>query len=113
MESDLLDVGAECGVVTRSGTWYSFGETRLGQGRENARQFLKDNRDIYKQIRAAVLAEKMPKPDQKTEAADENGEVVANAEKSAEVQAHVGKNGKAPVKTGTATGRKVASSRKK
>jgi recombination protein RecA len=60
-ESDLLDLAADCGVVARSGTWYNYGETRLGQGRENARQFLKDNRDIYKEIREKVLAAKLPK----------------------------------------------------
>jgi recombination protein RecA len=60
-ESDLLDVAAECGVVSRTGTWYSFGEGRLGQGRENARQFLKDNPDLGREIRAKVLEIKFPK----------------------------------------------------
>src|ERR1700689_3102009 len=44
-ESDLLDLGAEQGVVEKSGTWYSFGGERLGQGRENARVFLKEHRE--------------------------------------------------------------------
>jgi recombination protein RecA len=69
-ESDVLDVAAECGVVTRSGTWYGFGEVRLGQGRENARQFLRDNPDVLSEIRGKVLEITLPKP----EDASGNGE---------------------------------------
>jgi recombination protein RecA len=61
-EGDMLDLAAACSVVSRTGTWFGFGETRLGQGRENARQFLRDNPDIFKQIRAKVLELKRPKP---------------------------------------------------
>jgi recombination protein RecA len=64
-EADVLDTGVSCDVVSRSGTWYSLGETRLGQGRENARQFLRDNPDLFDQIRAKVLAVKFPQPDVK------------------------------------------------
>ena len=60
-ETDLLDLGCECGVVSRSGTWFSFGEMRLGQGRENVRQFLRDNPDVFEQMRAKVLEVKRPK----------------------------------------------------
>ena len=42
-ESDLVDLANDCGIISRSGTWFSYGETRLGQGRDNARQFLIDN----------------------------------------------------------------------
>jgi recombination protein RecA len=49
-EGLLLDEGADHNVVEKSGAWYSYGETRLGQGRENARLFLKDNPDIADQI---------------------------------------------------------------
>ncbi len=69
-ESDVLDVAAECGVVTRSGTWYGFGQARLGQGRENARQFLRDNPDVLSEIRGKVLEITLPKP----ENASGNGE---------------------------------------
>ncbi len=61
-ESDVLDLGAGCDVVSRSGTWYAYGETRLGQGRENARQFLRDNPEMVAEIRAKVLDLKLPKP---------------------------------------------------
>ena len=45
-EGDLLDLGVDHGVLEKSGTWISFGSERLGQGRENARQFLKEHTDI-------------------------------------------------------------------
>jgi recombination protein RecA len=61
-EADLLDVAAACGVVARTGTWFSFGQTRMGQGRENARQFLKDNPDVFQEIRQKVLDLRLPAP---------------------------------------------------
>ena len=61
-ESDLLDLAVDSGVIARSGTWYSYGDTRLGQGRENSRQFLCDNPDVVKEINQKVLAVKLPKP---------------------------------------------------
>jgi recombination protein RecA len=45
-EGDLIDLGVEKGVLEKSGTWISFGGERMGQGRENARVFLKENKDI-------------------------------------------------------------------
>ncbi len=53
--ADVLDLGAENGIVTRSGSWYSFGDVRLGQGRPAAVTFLKDNADLYEEIRGAVI----------------------------------------------------------
>jgi len=49
-EGDLLDIGVDKGVIEKSGTWLSFGGERMGQGRENARLFLKENRDIREKI---------------------------------------------------------------
>ena len=64
-EADMLDCAAGCGIVTRTGTWYTYGATKLGQGRDNARLFLRDNPDIYREIREKVLAAKMaPAPGQ-------------------------------------------------
>jgi len=57
-EGDLVDLGALSGVVEKSGAWYNYGSTRLGQGRESAKQFLTDNKDIAEEIRQAVLASK-------------------------------------------------------
>ena len=45
-EGEIIDIGAELDIVEKSGSWYSYNGERLGQGRENAKQFLKENPDI-------------------------------------------------------------------
>ncbi len=40
---ELIDLGVKAGVVEKSGSWFSYGDERIGQGRENAKQFLRDN----------------------------------------------------------------------
>jgi recombination protein RecA len=49
-EGDLLDLGVEHKVIEKSGAWYTFDSERMGQGRENARQFLRDNTDIRAEV---------------------------------------------------------------
>ncbi len=61
-EGDLIDLAADAGILQRSGTWFSFGELRLGQGRENARQFLRDNPEVYAAIRQQTIEAKRPRP---------------------------------------------------
>src|SRR5207249_4701759 len=56
-EGDLLDLGANHGIIEKSGSWFSYKGERIGQGRENARHFLKDNRDIYAKLEAEVRKE--------------------------------------------------------
>jgi recombination protein RecA len=53
-EGDLLDLGVEHNVLEKSGTWISFGGERLGQGRENARVFLKEHTDIRAKLESAL-----------------------------------------------------------
>jgi len=53
-EGDLIDLGANCGVVTKQGTWYSHGKLRLGQGRDRARTFLQENPDVVKALTEEV-----------------------------------------------------------
>jgi recombination protein RecA len=55
---DLIDIAVLNNVVERSGAWYNYGTTRLGQGRESAKQFLSDNRTIAEEIRRGVLRSK-------------------------------------------------------
>lgn len=55
-EGDVLDVATELGIVEKRGAHYSFGEVRLGQGRENVRLFLKENPDITDAIEAKIRA---------------------------------------------------------
>ncbi|GMU24568.1 MAG: protein RecA [Phycisphaerae bacterium] len=54
-EGDLLDLAATDNIVEKSGTWFSYGQVRLGQGKENARQFLQENPDLTEEIRREVL----------------------------------------------------------
>jgi recombination protein RecA len=56
---DLIDIAVESKVVQKSGAWYSYGEVRIGQGREASKQFLKDNPELFKEIRLGVLATKV------------------------------------------------------
>src|SRR4029079_14001165 len=53
-ESDLIDMGAEQGIVDKSGAWFSFAGERLGQGRDNARVFLKEHPEIRQRIDAGL-----------------------------------------------------------
>lgn len=53
-EASILDVGTEMDLITKSGVWYSYGEERLGQGRENARQYLKEHRDLADQLESKI-----------------------------------------------------------
>ena len=55
-EGDLVDLGAECGAVEKSGAWFGFEGDRIGQGRENAKQYLRDHPDVARKIEAKVLA---------------------------------------------------------
>ncbi|MFO7570526.1 MAG: recombinase RecA [Smithellaceae bacterium] len=55
-EGDVLDLGAENGIVEKSGAWYSYKGDRLGQGRDNSRVFLKDNPDVMASIENDVRA---------------------------------------------------------
>ena len=60
-EGDLIDLGVDKGVIEKSGTWMSFGGERLGQGRENVRVFLKENKDIRDKLES-TLRKKMEIP---------------------------------------------------
>jgi recombination protein RecA len=78
---ELIDLGVKAGVVEKSGSWFSYDSQRLGQGRENAKQFLIDNPDAAREIEMAIrgnsglIAEKIledggPEPDEDGEAAE-------------------------------------------
>jgi recombination protein RecA len=54
-EGDILDLGVSLGVVEKNGAWFSFGEERIGQGRQNVRRFLAENTDIRDKIRQLVI----------------------------------------------------------
>jgi recombination protein RecA len=54
-EGELVDLASDDGIIEKSGTWYSYGEERIGQGRENAKKFLIENPDAYTKIRNSVM----------------------------------------------------------
>jgi recombination protein RecA len=53
-EGSILDIGVDSGVIEKRGSFYSYGDTRLGQGRENAKVFLQDHADITAQIEGTI-----------------------------------------------------------
>ena len=59
---DVVDLGVMDNVVDKSGAWFSYGAVRLGQGREAAKQFLRDNPDLLAEIRANVLKKRLANP---------------------------------------------------
>lgn len=66
----ILDEGVNCDIISRSGAWYSFGDERLGQGRENAKAYLEENPELLKKIELKVK-EKLGFPIEKSEEKDE------------------------------------------
>ena len=57
-EGDLLDLATDCEVVDKSGAWLNYGTIRLGQGRENAKKYLAENKDLCEEIKGKVLVAK-------------------------------------------------------
>jgi RecA protein len=77
---EVLDVALELGIASKSGAWFSYGEERLGQGRVNVENMLKENRELYERIEKDVL--KAIRPDlENTEAEDVTEEVAETEEK--------------------------------
>jgi len=59
---DLLDMAVDAKVIDKSGAWFNYGEVRIGQGRENAKRFLKENPELFDEVRRGVLAAKATAP---------------------------------------------------
>jgi len=55
---ELIDLGVTAEIIEKSGSWYSYGDERIGQGRENVRKFLKENPDIADTIERRIRAER-------------------------------------------------------
>ncbi len=66
-EGDLLDLGVDCGCVEKSGAWLNYGDIRLGQGRENAKKYLAENKDLCDEIKDKILVAKGLKPETQDE----------------------------------------------
>ena len=92
-EGDLIDLGVDQGLIEKSGTWLSVGGERMGQGRENARVFLKENTDIREKLENALRRKmEIPAPGNSNAASGANGH-------AAQPPAH---GEKPPVKTASA-----------
>jgi len=59
-EGDLLDLAVTDRIVNQTGAWFGYGDLRLGQGRENAKLFLRQNPQLSEEIRLAILAKRAP-----------------------------------------------------
>jgi len=73
----LVDIGAESGIIEKSGAWYSYNGQRIGQGRENAKLFLKDNPAVMAELEEkvkGVLGINKPAPLADGEVVEESGE---------------------------------------
>ncbi len=101
-EGDVLDLAVEKEIVDKSGAWYSFGEERIGQGRENVKRFLKDNPDIYAEIESRLRTAIMPEKDAAAEdsshgdASTEDAETGKRPEETGAVQTGEVQAGGAP-----------------
>lgn len=79
---EILDLGVKADVVEKSGSWFSYNSERIGQGRENAKQFLRDNPEMAQEIEAAIrrnaglVAEEMLVGDASDDEDDEAAEAV-------------------------------------
>ena len=80
-EGELIDLGAKNGIVDKAGAWYSYNGDRIGQGKENVRQFLKENPDIAddidQKLRALLLASPVPESEE-----DDEEEVLVKGKKA-------------------------------
>ncbi len=61
-EGEIIDFGVQQGLINKSGSWYSYGDERIGQGKENVREYLKNNPEIAQVIEAKIREQLMPKP---------------------------------------------------
>ena len=59
-EGEIIDIGVQHGLIDKAGSWYSYGDDRIGQGKENVREFLKTNADIAAQIEHRIRARLLP-----------------------------------------------------
>src|SRR4249919_2058878 len=61
-EGELIEMGVEANIIKKSGSWFSYGDTKLGQGKENARTFLKENPQVAARLEAELRAKLAPAP---------------------------------------------------
>jgi len=82
---DILDLGATQGILKKSGAFYSYGDTRLGQGRENSKEFLTQHPEIADSIEARIRAFEQDKQKAANEARETRAAALSNGAKPAPV----------------------------
>ena len=78
-QGEIIDLGVQHGIVDKAGSWYSYGDDRIGQGKENVREFLKANPEMAEEIEARIRAELLPDKTVQTEAEADDEEAAAEA----------------------------------
>jgi recombination protein RecA len=73
---EIIDLGVQHGIVDKAGSWYSYGDDRIGQGKENVREFLKANPEMAEEIEGKIRAQLLPKKDAPEPADDKAEEAV-------------------------------------
>ncbi|MHB8109044.1 MAG: recombinase RecA [Syntrophorhabdaceae bacterium] len=56
-EGDVIDLAVDMGIVEKAGTWYSYGDSRIGQGRENAKEFMKTHPEVLKEVEGKIIVQ--------------------------------------------------------
>ncbi|QDW65946.1 recombinase RecA [Luteimonas granuli] len=79
-EGELIDMGVDARLVEKAGAWYSYGDERIGQGKENARQYLKENVAVAERLEAELRAKMAPLATAVTEGGEGGGEADADVD---------------------------------
>ena len=75
LSGDILDLASDVGIIDKSGSWYSYNNERIGQGRENVKAYLEANPDVLEEIRGKLMQHLMGKDDDGLKV-DEDGVVI-------------------------------------
>jgi recombination protein RecA len=84
-EGEVVDVGSELDIIQKSGAWYSYQGERLGQGRENAKQFMKENPEIFEEISQEIRKHYAVKEEPEAEEQDETEESKQEGQESLDI----------------------------
>lgn len=77
-EGELIELGVEHDLIKKSGAWYSYGDDRIGQGKDNVRQFLKEHPEMANDIEAKLREKLLPKSEAPAQALDQVAETVSD-----------------------------------
>ncbi|GAB4523457.1 MAG: recombinase RecA [Haliangiales bacterium] len=105
-EGEMIDLGVAADIVNKSGAWYSYGSERIGQGRENAKVFLGEHDDVYRDIEGRLLAHHNIHRGEASVAASAEVEAPKSSAPSEDSSA----NGKSNGKSGRGSGRRASAS---